>query len=115
MVSAIRRDARHPPGERTVNESIALMSDGTRKNWRGRIADILRKVYRWSENHVPPGLRLVVGLLLMVGGVFGFLPVLGFWMLPVGAMLVAMDIPPLHRWLRRRLRPHEDDAAEADG
>ena len=29
----------------------------------------------------------------MVGGVFGFLPILGFWMLPLGAALVALDLP----------------------
>ena len=29
----------------------------------------------------------------MVGGVFGFLPVLGFWMLPLGAALIALDLP----------------------
>ena len=29
----------------------------------------------------------------MVGGVFGFLPILGFWMLPLGAALIALDLP----------------------
>jgi hypothetical protein len=41
----------------------------------------------------------------MVGGVFGFLPILGFWMIPLGAALIALDIPPLRRrllaWLDR--------------
>ena len=36
---------------------------------------------------------LVAVLLLMVGGVFGFLPVLGFWMLPLGLAFIALDIP----------------------
>jgi hypothetical protein len=38
--------------------------------------------------------RSVVGCLFIVGGVFGFLPVLGFWMLPLGVAFVALDIPP---------------------
>jgi len=29
----------------------------------------------------------------MVGGVFGFLPVLGFWMFPLGLAFIALDIP----------------------
>ena len=29
----------------------------------------------------------------MIGGVFGFLPILGFWMLPLGIAFVALDIP----------------------
>lgn len=38
-------------------------------------------------------MRSLVGLLLMVGGVFGFLPVLGFWMFPLGLAFIALDIP----------------------
>jgi len=37
--------------------------------------------------------RSLVGLLLMVGGIFGFLPVLGFWMFPLGVAFIALDIP----------------------
>jgi len=75
------------------------------KNWKDRLADGMRKVYCWGEENVPPGLRLILGLLLMVCGVFGFLPILGFWMLPLGAVLAALDIPPLRRRLHRRLYP----------
>ncbi len=32
----------------------------------------------------------------MIGGVLGFLPVLGFWMFPLGIVLLAIDLP----WLR---------------
>jgi hypothetical protein len=98
-----------------MNGSTDVVADGTKKKWKRRLVDGLRKGYRWSEDHIPPGLRLVAGLLLMAGGVFGFLPILGFWMIPLGAMLVAMDIPPLHRRLRRRLHPHAKDTAEPDG
>jgi hypothetical protein len=42
----------------------------------------------------------------MAGGVVGFLPVLGFWMLPLGVVLIALDIPPFRRrvlrWLARQ-------------
>ena len=51
---------------------------------------------------VPPGARLILGLLLIIGGIFGVLPVLGFWMIPLGLAVAALDIRPLMQWLRRR-------------
>jgi hypothetical protein len=38
-------------------------------------------------------LRATAAVLLMVGGFAGFLPVLGFWMLPLGILLLAQDVP----------------------
>jgi hypothetical protein len=42
--------------------------------------------------------RLPLGIALMAGGVFSFLPILGLWMLPLGALLVGEDFPPLRRF-----------------
>lgn len=47
-------------------------------------------------------LRIGLGSLLVVGGMFGFLPVLGFWMIPVGLTVLSADLPVARR-LRRRL------------
>ena len=52
-----------------------------------------------SENH---WLRKTVGVLLVIGGLLGFLPVLGYWMLPLGLALLAVD-SPLARRLYRKL------------
>ena len=41
--------------------------------------------------------RVPLALLLIVGGVFSFLPILGLWMLPLGLLVLAVDIPPLRR------------------
>jgi hypothetical protein len=49
---------------------------------------------------LPPGTRWVVGLMLIIGGIFGFLPVLGFWMIPLGLGVAALDIKPIIQWLR---------------
>lgn len=64
--------------------------------------------------------RFPVALLLIAGGFLSFLPVLGIWMLPLGLLLLAVDLPILrgpisvfvirarrkarllaHRWKRR--------------
>lgn len=44
--------------------------------------------------------RLIVGMALVIGGILGFLPVLGFWMIPLGLAVLSVDIP----WVRRRRR-----------
>lgn len=47
-----------------------------------------------------PAVRVLIGSLLIVGGVLGFLPVLGFWMIPLGLLVLSHDIP----FVRRRRR-----------
>ena len=56
-----------------------------------------------GERYLPPVLRGVLGLLLMLLGTLGFLPVLGFWMIPLGLALLATDIPPFRRWLKKQI------------
>jgi hypothetical protein len=53
--------------------------------------------------------RIALGSALCAGGLVGFLPVVGFWMLPLGIGVLAVDIPPVQRfgdrvgrWFRRR-------------
>ena len=41
--------------------------------------------------------RIPLAILLIVGGIFSFLPVLGIWMLPLGLLVLAIDIPALRR------------------
>ena len=60
--------------------------------------------------------RVVLGLILIVGGILGFLPILGFWMLPLGVLMIGTCIPYFYRRIRvwmRRLR-NEIRAAERD-
>lgn len=45
--------------------------------------------------------RLVIGALFILGGIAGFLPVLGFWMVPVGLLVLSVDLPVVRRWRRR--------------
>lgn len=58
-----------------------------------RLARIIRSLRhpdaRWA--------RIPIGLLFIVGGLFSFLPVLGIWMLPIGLLLIAYDVPFLRK------------------
>jgi hypothetical protein len=51
--------------------------------------------------------RIPLGILLVGFGLLGFLPVLGFWMLPLGIVVLAVDVPFVRHWfrgVRRRYR-----------
>jgi len=45
--------------------------------------------------------RIATGAALMLGGTFSFMPVLGLWMLPAGALVLSADSAAIRR-LRRR-------------
>jgi hypothetical protein len=45
--------------------------------------------------------RLGIGFGLMAGGVLGFLPVLGFWMLPLGFAVISSELAIARRWRRQ--------------
>ena len=50
---------------------------------------------RWLEGIRRPGarwFRVPLAILLILGGTFSFLPVLGLWMLPLGLLLLAIDL-----------------------
>ncbi|MGR3322435.1 MAG: hypothetical protein ACU0DK_10935 [Pseudooceanicola sp.] len=65
----------------------------------------LRRAQVRVRRTLPPGLRLVVGILLICGGVLGFLPILGFWMIPLGVAVAALDVAPLYRRIVGPRRP----------
>jgi hypothetical protein len=59
---------------------------------------------RWLRKPSSFAVRLVVALLLILGGFFSFLPILGIWMLPLGLLLIAQDVPLLQMPLIGALR-----------
>lgn len=48
-----------------------------------------------------PFARKMLGTLLILGGILGFLPILGFWMLPLGLMILSIDLPLLRKYRRK--------------
>jgi len=45
--------------------------------------------------------RMILGVALCIGGVLGFLPVLGFWMLPLGILVLSLEFHAIRRFRRR--------------
>ena len=77
---------------------------------------------RWLRRIRSPAatmVRIPLAVVLIAAGFVGFLPILGFWMVPLGLALIAIDVPflrgPLARvlaWMNVRL---EARAAPGDG
>jgi hypothetical protein len=94
------------------------MSDSTAADWDARVAHLLTKLpdrgrlaIDWLRHPPRRWLRLLAAVLLIGGGIFSILPVLGLWMLPLGLALMSDDVPwlktPLEcsaRWIDRTWR-----------
>jgi hypothetical protein len=48
--------------------------------------------------------RIPAGVALTVGGVLGFMPILGFWMVPLGLAVLAQDVPVMRQPTARLVR-----------
>jgi hypothetical protein len=58
-----------------------------------RVPISVSQFIRWLRMPSSFAIRLVIAILLILGGIFSFLPVLGLWMLPLGLLLIAQDVP----------------------
>jgi hypothetical protein len=115
-----------PMASKAGSSYVGLMSaqamappDDARADHERRLRRLLRRlpgrmqaIARWLRKPASRWARIPVGLLLIAGGFLAVLPFFGLWMLPLGLMLLAEDIPPLRRlrdhalhWLERR-RPN---------
>jgi hypothetical protein len=72
------------------------------------------KFIGWVRKPSSRLVRVPLAMALILGGIFSFLPVLGLWMLPLGLILIAQDLPFLQgpmarmvgwierKWMKRR-------------
>ena len=59
-----------------------------------RLPPRLRSAFQWLLRPSSAWTRIPAGILLICGGLLGFLPILGLWMLPLGLLLLAEDCRP---------------------
>ena len=66
--------------------------------------------------------RIVIGTVLVICGFLGFLPVLGFWMVPLGLLVLSQDLRFVRRkrrqlaiWWEYRKRARQARRDEAEG
>jgi hypothetical protein len=69
----------------------------------------LARFVGWVRKPSSRLVRIPLAILLIVGGIFSFLPVFGLWMLPFGLLLFAQDVPILQKpmaqmlgWIERK-------------
>jgi hypothetical protein len=68
-----------------------------------RLPTSLAATVRYLRQPSGRWLRIPAGVLLILGGLLFFLPILGIWMLPLGLFLLAEDLPVLRSWRTRIL------------
>ena len=74
-----------------------MEGDGDRRRARRRIS-VLGREFAMPQSRA---LRITIGVLLVFFGMLGFLPVLGFWMIPLGILVLSYEFATVRRWRRR--------------
>jgi fatty acid desaturase len=69
----------------------------------GVLPNGLPRFVHWLRGPSSRWVRIPVAILLVAAGFVGFLPVLGFWMIPLGLVLIAQDVPFLKGPIARLL------------
>jgi hypothetical protein len=103
-----------------IHPSAELREISLRTDYKAEID----RHFAWFEGKLPPKpakfigwlrkpssqvVRIPVAILLVAGGALSFLPILGLWMLPLGLVLIAQDVPLLEKptalslgWIERK-------------
>jgi hypothetical protein len=101
----------------TGSQLAVAPSTSRDRDWRldrlvAHLPKFIQPVIRWLRLPSARWVRLPAAALLIVGGIFSILPFLGIWMLPLGIVLMAEDVPFFRRitdrgldWVERH-RPH---------
>lgn len=86
-----------------MNQNHASEIDRHFAWFEARLSPRLAKFVGWLRRPSSRLVRIPLAILLVVGGIFSFLPILGLWMLPLGLLLIAQDLPFLQKPLARML------------
>jgi hypothetical protein len=99
--------------------AVSSTGEGAAQKRERRLEQLIKRLpravqasIRWLRLPSSRWVRIPAGVLLIGGGLLSFLPLLGAWMVPLGLMLLAEDVPLLRRasdrlsdWIERH-RPH---------
>ena len=88
MSAAVKPDASPPPDRfrRRLDRQFDAIS---------RAIPASRNIVAPLRSRRATLVRIPVAFFFIAGGIFSFLPVLGLWMLPLGLLLLAVDLPLL--------------------
>lgn len=89
--------------EKSVNDDHRAELDRHFAWFEGKMPPRAAKFINWVRQPSSRLVRIPLAILLILGGVFSFLPVLGLWMLPLGLILIAQDLPFLQGPMARML------------
>jgi hypothetical protein len=109
----------HPVDRRGAGATATTAREGVARSHEHRIERLIdrlpkasRRAIRWLRRPSSRWVRIPAGVLLVGGAFLSVLPFFGIWMLPLGLMLLAEDLPPLRRvrdrvldWIAQH-RPH---------
>jgi hypothetical protein len=73
------------------------------ERFAARLPTFMARPVRWLRRPESVYVRMPAAIALILGGLVGFLPVLGFWMVPLGLVLMAQDVPVLRSPMARML------------
>ncbi len=89
--------------------------------FQGKLSPRMANFVEWLRKPSSIFVRIPLGLLLILGGIFSILPVLGLWMLPLGLLLIAQDVPFLQKpmaqllgWMERKWIARQQAKAAKD-
>jgi len=89
----------HPLNIERIARSEGLLTDEKEK--AGTLAGKIERGLNRLREPKWRSLRIPVGVLFVFGGILGFFPLVGFWMLPLGLALLAPDVPLAGRALKK--------------
>jgi len=92
-----------------VSENHQAELDRHFASFEGKLPKGPARFVGWLRKPSSRYVRIPLAILLILGGIFSILPVLGLWMLPLGLLLFAQDLPFLQKptvralgWIERK-------------
>lgn len=75
-----------------------MTAESVDKSQMARKISIFGRDFRMPRSRAA---RIAIGGVLIVLGIFGFLPILGFWMVPLGLLILSYEFSSVRRARRR--------------